>query len=115
MFKQLSRGIKFGKKASKETKKFTKAELLFSQARPIIHLQNEEDPIDFGNQNSNETFFSSEMTLEGEFDSKNITNHIKELKYLKRKDPVFQENRREMLIAGESNVGKSSLINCLTM
>jgi GTP-binding protein EngB required for normal cell division len=60
-------------------------------------------------------FLSSKMILEGEYTSREIESKIKELKSYKRNMKEEASQRREILLAGESNVGKSSLTNSLTL
>jgi GTP-binding protein EngB required for normal cell division len=55
------------------------------------------------------------MVLEGEYNAREIDDKIKELKILRKRSPEQIEFRREILLAGESNVGKSSLTNSLTL
>lgn len=115
MFNKLYRGIKFGKKATTAQAVMSPEEIFFSRPRPYIHLKDLNQQLPSMERESSETFFKSQMSLELECGAKEIEGHIKDLKKLKRTHLEHASSRREMLLAGESNVGKSSLINALTM
>lgn len=115
MIGKLSRGIKFGAKSAQMSAGQTELDIFFAHPRTYANLEDLGTQLGLVSQLQQEsTFFQSPMSLELEVDASEIIDVMKKAKTESRSNKQLTQIRREFLVAGESNVGKSSLINSIT-
>lgn len=103
--KILKRGIKFGNLPNSGITHDS-----MGTKKPYLNLI--DNTINLNSFKKENVFINNELILEGKYSAKNIEEYFEFIKNSRETNSSI-EKRKEFLFAGESNVGKSSLINCL--